>query len=343
MLVSPPSYRHLLALSDDRGVFEHARHDEPRLEHGYCVDDVARALIVVVREPDWLAGLDPLGETCLRFLEGALATNGSSHNRMSVAGAWTDGPSLGDWWGRSVWALGTAAASAAEPLTRKRALRAYHLAASRRSPHLRSMTFAALGAGEVLARHPDDDFSHLLLRDAADKIMATSSATSWPWPESRLSYANAALPEALIVAGTALGAPEMTLRGLALLKFLLQLQSEPGHLSVTGSAGRGPEDSGPQFDQQPIEVATLADACARAFAATGDPSWIDAVRLAWEWFEGSNDSSTVMFDAASGAGYDGLESRGRNANRGAESTLALLSTYQQARRLGVLDLARVAG
>ncbi|MFD3444555.1 glycosyltransferase [Microbacteriaceae bacterium 4G12] len=343
MPLAAPSFHHLLALSDDTGIFEHARHDVPRREHGYCVDDVSRGLIVIVREPDASAELDALGETSLRFLEGALGPDGSSRNRMDAAGSWTDEPALGDWWGRSVWALGTAAAGAGDPLPRKRALRAFHLAAAQRSPHLRSMTFAALGAGEVLLRFPDDELAHLLLRDAVDAIFAASSEAPWPWPEPRLTYANAAIPEALILAGMALGAPEVTLRGLALLEFLFELQSDPGHLSVPGSDGRDPGDQGPQFDQQPIEIAALADACARAYAATGNAYWLDGVRLAWEWFEGRNDSDTVMFDALTGAGYDGLERMGRNANRGAESTLAVLSTHQQARRLGVLDLAMVAG
>jgi len=37
----------------------------------------------------------------------------------------------------------------------------------------------------------------------------------------------------------------------------------------------------------------------------------------------------------SGGGHDGLEAGGRNENQGAESTLAMLSTLQQASRLGV--------
>jgi hypothetical protein len=40
-----------------------------------------------------------------------------------------------------------------------------------------------------------------------------------------------------------------------------------------------------------------------------------------------------MYDDTSGGGCDGLERGGRNENQGAESTLALLSTLQQARRL----------
>jgi hypothetical protein len=333
-----PSYLHLFSLSDQRGVFEHALRDVPRLEHGYCVDDVARALIVAVREPDTTADLDALIEVCLRFVVDAVSFDGGSRNRMDATGTWTDLPGVGDWWGRSLWALGTTVASPVSALARRRALRTFHLAAERRSPDLRAMSFAALGAGEVLQRYPKDVPARTLLRDAANRIMSTTSRTSWPWLEQRLTYANAVIPEALLVAGAMLGAPELTERGLSLLAFLLDLQSADGRLSVVGTDGRTIHDAGRQFDQQPIEVAALADACARAFEATGDDSWLDAVALSWEWFEGSNDADTVMFDFGTGAGYDGLRPDGRNENRGAESTLAALSTYQQARRLGVLRL-----
>jgi hypothetical protein len=40
-----------------------------------------------------------------------------------------------------------------------------------------------------------------------------------------------------------------------------------------------------------------------------------------------------MYDPVTGGGYDGLTAAGRNTNQGAESTLALLSTLQQDRRL----------
>jgi hypothetical protein len=43
-----------------------------------------------------------------------------------------------------------------------------------------------------------------------------------------------------------------------------------------------------------------------------------------------------MLDAATGAGYDGLEAGGHNLNQGAESTLAMLSTAQHARWLSGL-------
>ena len=112
------------------------------------------------------------------------------------------------------------------------------------------------------------------------------------------------------------------------------MRSLAAHLSVTPTHGRGPGDLPPAFDQQGIEVAAIAEACARAFEVTSDARWADAVGMAWAWFEGSNDVGVVMYDAETGAGYDGLTPTGRNENRGAESTLAALSTLQCLQRCG---------
>jgi hypothetical protein len=332
-----PSFSHLIAMSDEHGVFEHALLDVPRRDHGYCVDDVARALAVLLREPELAPPLLRLMDTCLRFLEDAVDTDGRVHNRMAAGGGWTDEPALGDWWGRALTALGVAVAHAPSGQTRSRALTTFHRAASVRSPHGRAMAFATLGAADVLTAHPDDLCARALLIDGVSSI-ATPLDDRWPWPEPRLRYANAALPEALLAAGTAMYNPRITARGLSMLRFLVDVETNHGHLSVTGTDGRGPTQRSPQFDQQPIEVAAIAEACARAYELTGESSWRDGVASAWAWFAGDNDAATPMFDPDSGAGFDGLEAHGRNENRGAESTLAALSTYQQARHVGVLEL-----
>jgi hypothetical protein len=197
------------------------------------------------------------------------------------------------------------------------------------------MAFAALGAREVLRIQPAESNARRLLREVTDMIPMHAD-TTWPWPEERLRYANAVLPEALLAAGDGLDDPVAVTRGIELLRFLLAVETVDGHLSVTGVGGRRPDEHGPQFDQQPIEVAAIADACARAYELTGDEQWRDAVGTAWAWFLGDNDSGVRMLDPHTGAGYDGLTREGRNENRGAESTLAMLSTYQQARRVGAL-------
>lgn len=328
----PAPFAHLDRMTDDRGLFEHALLDAPRAEHGYCVDDVARALLVTAREPQPGTRVEAMTETYLAFVEAAIAKDGRVHNRMNIAGVWTDVPATGDWWGRALWALGVTSVRAERPATRKRALKAFERVAGQESRDLHATAFAAVGAAEVLTIEPLLAPARRLVYRAAAMI-PDKGAAAWPWPESRLRYSNGAIPEALIAGGAALGDRDLVARGLNLLAFLVANETLDGRLSVTGNAGRDPGEEGPMFDQQPIEVAAIADACARAYDVTGERRWRDGVRLAWDWFLGNNDSGTPMIDAVTGAGYDGLTAVGRNENRGAESTLAALSTFQQARRL----------
>jgi hypothetical protein len=257
---------------------------------------------------------------------------------MAVDGQWHDEAAVGDWWGRALWGLGIAATCAPTPGMRARALGGFRIAAQRRSPHLRSMAFAALGAAALLSERPDEISARRLLADMPPMVApARDGGSRWPWPEERLSYANASIAEALIVAGGALPDGPALRRGLSLLEFLLHTETRDGHLSVTPVGGRGRDDAGPGYDQQPIEVSALASACASAFRMTGQSSWLTGIDLAWDWFGGDNDSATPMFDPRTGGGYDGLERHGRNLNQGAESTLAMLATAQQARQISELE------
>jgi hypothetical protein len=336
-VASPPAtlpFDHLARLTDSRGVFEHAKGDEPRREHGYCVDDVARALQLLVREPDPSALVAELTETCLRFVEAAIDADGRAHNRMNTLGEWTDEPSTNDHWGRAVGALGIAATHAALPMTRARALRAFHRAAHQHSVDVRAMAFALPGAAAVVRARPDAVDARRLLTTGIAVI--PSGTAAWGWVEPRLRYGNGSLVDALLAAGEALADPQLIARALRALDALLAIETRAGHLSVAGTGGRGPDDSEAQYDQQPIEVAAIADAAARAFVLTGEQRWRDTVTMAVQWFLGDNDSQTVMVDLDTGGGFDGLEPGGRNNNRGAESTLAALGTFQRARSLGLV-------
>jgi hypothetical protein len=194
------------------------------------------------------------------------------------------------------------------------------------------MAYAALGAAEVLRADPRHAAARRLLADAVAVIGPLGADGNWPWPEPRLRYGSGALAEALIRAGDLLSESHVLNQGLQMLSFLMDTEVRDGHLSVTPVGGRGGGDVGPGFDQQPIEVAAIADACAAGYAVTADDELLRGVRLAWSWFRGNNDGGVVMFDPSTGAGFDGLERTGRNENRGAESTLALLSTVQLARQ-----------
>ena len=338
MRLPEPSFAHLRSLTDDIGLFEHAEGVVPRRACGYCVDDVARALVVVCREP--MPSADPdlagLAEIYLAFVLAAQGRDGRFRNRLSLERQWEDEPTVEDCWGRALWGLGAAVASDLPPVRRAAALAAFARGAGWRSPDSRAMAFAGLGAAEVLRVEPSNEPAQWLLADVARRIGRPTQSATWPWPEDRLRYANAALPDALIAAGDALGDESLTADGLQLLQWLLEVEERDGHLSVTPVAGRGPGDEvGPGFDQQPIEVATLADACARAYLLTGDVRWARGLQMAADWFLGANDGSISLYDMHTGGGCDGLERGSRNENQGAESTLAALSTLQRARRAPV--------
>ena len=331
MTVAPVAFDHIAALTDRFGTFEHALLAVPRREHGYCTDDAARVLVVAAREQDPTIAVRQLARGALRFVAEAQGVTGASRNRRRANGRWHGRRSVEDCWGRSLWGLGTAAARSPGWLGQD-ALTYFEHATEQRSPWPRAMAFAALGAAEVVSAHPGHRRALSLLGDAVDVIGSLKTDETWGWPEARLSYANAALAEALIAAGGPLGRPDLLESGLAMLGWLLERETVDGHLSVTPAGGAGPDD-GPGFDQQPIEVACMADACARAATVTGDPRWTEGVRLAAAWFDGDNDAMAVMWDPTTGGGYDGLEPTGVNRNQGAESTLALLSTRQHARLL----------
>ena len=332
MLVEVP-FAHVLRMSDDVGIFEHASGSVPERHHGYCVDDVARALLVIEREPDAEPRLRDLAERYLDFVVSAQGPDGRSRNRLGPDRRWRDEPGVLDCWGRALWALGTTAARGHSTEQRERASAGFALGAKQRSPYVRSMAFAALGAAEVLAVAPLHAAARAMLDAAVTAIGAPGRDLSWPWPEPRLGYANAALPEVLVAAGELLGDVGALEDGLRLLRWLLDEQTLDGHLSVVPVGGRARSDGRPGFDQQPIEVAALADACARAWRVTGDRRFAEGLGLAIGWFLGDNDAHCSLYDPQTGGGFDGLTRDGCNANQGAESTLAMVATMQHARGL----------
>jgi hypothetical protein len=325
-------FDHLQRMTDQRGTFEHALLSEPRREHGYCTDDMARVLVVAARQPDSVGEVNSLARVAIQFLNDAQSFAGKCRNRMNRNGQWTDEPANEDAWGRCLWGLGTAAAHSEVSLIRRLATIQFDRSAGVRSPWPRSMAFAALGAAELLSVQPGHRSARALIDDYAAGVAGPHGDPAWPWPESRLTYANAVLPEAMIAAGVALEDHTLQRRGLDLLAWLVDHETVDGHLSPTPVGGRGPGDPRPGFDQQPIEVSTIADACARAADADASALWPDSVRLAAAWFDGANDAGLPMWDPQTGGGFDGLHADRVNCNQGAESTLAVIATMQQAQR-----------
>lgn len=307
---------HLERLLGPHGLFEHAKLRAPRPEHGYCTDDNTRVLVVT-------AGLDTpaagrVFERCLEFVVRA-HTPAGWHNRLSHEGRWLDDRGPEDSHGRVVWGLGEAArhgrlSKDLVPLFEEAACRPLH--------HLRSVSYALLGAVAALGTPADAAARRAL--DLHVPSLPPVRSGEWRWPEPRLTYDNARVPQAMLVAGAAIGERSIRDAGLALLEWLVQVESGGRGFSFTPVGGRGPGERGPAFDQQPIEAWGMAEACEEAARIGGDPVWWERAVSAADWFRGRNDVGVALHDLETGAGYDGLEQGGINLNCGAESTLSAL-------------------
>lgn len=322
-----PSFGHLRDLTEESGLWEHASYSTPRKEHGFCNDDNARALVIVAREQT--EDLTDLAAIYLDFVLSARRSDGRFHNRRDSRGSWVDDTGSDDSEGRAWWGLGAIARQGPEASMKDAALAEFDSCATFQSSHLRSNAYAALGAAEVVtARGPLQQALELLDRTSAS--IANAARSSIPWPETRLTYDNARIPEALIAAGVAIGDERRTLLGIRLLEWLFQNESRGSRFSFTPIGGAKPGENDPAFDQQPIEAWAMADACSRAWSVTGDTKWVGRALQAASWLLGNNDKNAMLYDAESGGTFDGLTRDGVNLNKGAESTLAGIGILQVA-------------
>lgn len=307
-------------------MWEHTRLSTPRVEDGFCTDDNARALIAVSRAARKRT-LTDLGETYLGFVLDARLADGRFHNRRAATGEWTDDVGSDDSQGRAWWGLGTVARLGSTPALRAASSDAFGTCASFESPHLRSNAYAALGAVQMLAAAPGHVAATALARGTS-AIIADAAGSRIHWPEGRLTYDNARLPEALMASGVALGDRRLSVIGIRLLEWLVGVEMRGDHFSFVPTGGWATGEPRSRFDQQPLEASAMAEACHKAWSITGDDVWRERALLAVRWLVGTNDTGLVLYDETTGETSDGLMRASVNQNRGAESTLAGIALLQ---------------
>ncbi len=329
---------HLRSLTDDTGVYQHAVFSTPDRFHGYCTDDNARALLLTIM--NWRLNQNrailPLLQVSLAFLNHALnPKTGRSRNFLSFDRRWLEDKGSEDSHGRLLWALGYTIAFAPTEAILGLCLRLFKQAISPviffSSP--RAWAFSILGCSAYLKRFGgDSEVRHIAsqLSNQLLELFKNNVTPEWPWFENIVSYDNARLPQALILAGQHSESEEKELYfqyGINALKWLISIQTSPtgGHLSLIGNKGwwvRGEEKA--LFDQQPLEAAALVDACFQAFLATGGDFWRSEMDRIFQWYLGYNDLDSTLIDFTTGACFDGIHPTGINQNQGAESTLSYL-------------------
>ena len=346
-----PNLDHLKLLTDDVGMLQHAEFIVPDRTHGYCTDDNARALIAVLMAQDLISGDSKLIDLACRYLSfvhyAFNEANGRFRNFMGYDRRWLEEEGTEDCHSRAIWGLGMAAA-----LSKPEGLSAVALNAFKRAvpviPHFnspRAWAFGLVGIHAYLRRFSGDSEVRRVRATLAQKLFDLYHANAtddWPWIESTVNYANAKIPQALLLSGRWLHKTDMIEAGLCSLEWLVRIQTDPkGHFIPIGNHGWFSRDgSRARFDQQPLEAQNMIEACIEAYKITGDRKWIAEARRCFDWFLGRNDMNTPLYDYSTGGCRDGLTADGANQNQGAESTLAwLLSVLNMHLLLGLKAVA----
>lgn len=328
-----PDVAALRRMTDSCGMMQHSLFAIPDRRHGYCVDDNARALILMHRLPGPLnAEKRALISTYAAFVQHAWNEDeGRFRNFMSYERQWLEAAGSEDSCGRAAMSVAVSAAESQDPLHRRWA----QSLMGRAMPHLdgiaslRANAFVLLGLVSLMKAGWEAGRVHAGAArrlDCLAGLLQARKAEGLPWFEPMLSYDNARLPEAMIRAGKALGDETAVELGLEALDWLCLRQTAPGgsFLPVaTADFGR-PLEAKTLFDQQPIEAAATVEACEAAFAATGDPRWAAEAERAYAWYDGANCLGARMATPG-GECYDGLTWNGPNENQGAESVLSYQS------------------
>jgi glycosyltransferase involved in cell wall biosynthesis len=334
---------HLRVLTDDTGILQHATFNVPRYADGYCLDDNARALLVISHVEE--AGTeDPkvvrdLTSRYLGFINYAFdAKTGRFRNFMSYSRTWLEDCGSEDSQGRALWALGTLWGRSHDEGARNVAGHLFRsaLGATPKFSSPRAWAYTLLGIDEYLRSFHKDEHIESILKLLSERLLDLYKRTrrmNFPWFEDRLTYCNARLPHALLVSGAWMKNEEMTAAGLRALTFLVSEQfSSEGYFSPIGSNGfyvRG--SSRAAFDQQPVEACSMIAACLEAEHTTGDSSWAERARWAFNWFVGENQLKVSLYDPRTGGCRDGLHEDRVNENQGAESSLSFLASLLEMR------------
>ena len=329
---------HLLTLTDDTGILQHAIFSVPNAREGYTTDDNARALVVSIlldENPEYADRREypNLSHRYLSFLWLAFhADSGRFRNYLGYDRRWLEDVGSDDSHGRALWSIGKVLGLSQNAGLRGAAGRLFEAAvpATLTFTSPRAWAYCILGMQAYLDWFPGDraiQSARNILANRLLDIYERSHSDTWRWFEKSLSYSNARLSQALILAGWRSDNQRMIEAGMDSLKWLVaeQHRDDKEIFVPIGSNGffiEGNEKA--RFDQQPVEACATVSACLEVYRLTEESLWLEEARRVFGWFLGKNDLQVPLYDALTGGCRDGLHPDRVNENQGAESTLSFL-------------------
>jgi glycosyltransferase involved in cell wall biosynthesis len=336
LLILPPfSLAHIKRLTDDTGIIQHAKFGIPNLKEGYCLDDNARALLMVLmayRQIKDIQALElsPIYLSYIHYMQNA---NGTFRNFLSFNRNFLDKVGSEDSFGRTIWALGYLLGNAPNDAYYQTGKLMFFNASPNfeKLKSIRSIANTMIGISYYLKSNPGDDSMTERLRNMAQNLIkhyADNETPDWNWFESLLAYDNGILPLALLHSAEILNDNKITKTAIEAMNFLTEHTLKDNYLSIIGNE-KWYEKEGERsvFAQQPIDAMAMVLMYHQAFHLTKDKNYLNKLYTSFLWFLGENDLRMGLYDFETKGCCDGFESYGVNRNQGAESSVAYLISH----------------
>jgi hypothetical protein len=336
LLILPPfSLAHINRLTDDTGIIQHAKFGIPNLKEGYCLDDNARALLMVLmayRQIKDIRSLE-LSPVYLSYIHYMQNKDGTFRNFLSFSRNYLDEIGSEDSFGRTIWALGYLLGNAPNDAYYQTGRLLFFNAAPNfeKLNSIRSIANTMIGICYYLKTNPADDSMTERLRNMAHlliKQFEENQSDDWQWFESLLAYDNGILPLALLHSAEILNEEKVLDVARKSMQFLTEHTLKENYLSIIGNEKWYKKDGERSvFAQQPIDAMSMVLMYHQAFHVTKDKEYLNKLYTSFLWFLGENDLRLSLYDFETKGCCDGFESYGVNRNQGAESSLAYLISH----------------
>ncbi|MEE1963618.1 glycosyltransferase family 4 protein [Allomuricauda taeanensis] len=335
LLLPPFSLVHIKRLTDDTGIIQHAKFGIPNLKEGYCLDDNARALLMVCMT--YKQKKDPLAlefmPVYLSYIHYMQNKDGTFRNFLSFNRNFLDETGSEDSFGRTIWALGYLLANAPNDAYYQTGKLVFFDAVPNfdNIKSIRGIANTMIGISHYLRTNASDDAMKETLHKLANILVShydQNHTEDWKWFESLLAYDNGILPLALLHAAEVLEDGDISKVAFDTMDFLTEHTMKDDYLSIIGNKDwyvRDKERS--MFAQQPIDAEAMVLMYHQAYVLTGDRDFLKKLFTSFMWFLGENDMRMSLYDFETKGCCDGFENYGVNRNQGAESSLAYLISH----------------
>jgi glycosyltransferase involved in cell wall biosynthesis len=330
------SLDHIKRMTTDFGMIQFAKVAEPDKASGYTIDDNARALIAITKHFDQTGNFEDLHliNTYLEFILFCHQEDGSFLNYVTINQQFFEKnreENLEDANGRAIWALGEFLSLRhfislnlqAEVETAFR--ESFEMIRNLESP--RAIAFCIKGLNCFYQYGQDPETLKIIIQ-LADNLVSKYhgvSSENWQWYEPYLTYANALLPEAVLIAGKCTNNQLHKSIAKKTFDFLLSITHENDQIMMISNVERHSEGQvRASFGEQPIEYAYTILALDNFCEEYGEEDYLNQLKATFNWFIGDNHLHQIIYNPCTGGCYDGLEEHHVNLNQGAESTVSYL-------------------